>query len=121
MNNQPVPMDVDRTRAPNWQERGEGPARGRAATTQGPPRRNSNGACFQCGQQGHFARNCPMRQRRDYANLIDFNEDDQEYFGSEPSEDNPVEDIKARLACLGKEAKAKLADEMGVTEDFPLA
>ena len=41
-----------------------------------------------------------MRQRRDYANLIDFNEDDQEYFGSEPSEDDPVKDIKARLARL---------------------
>ena len=62
-----------------------------------------------------------MRQRRDYANLIDFNEDDQEYFRSEPSEDDPVEEIKVRLACLGKEAKAKLADKMGVTEDFPLA
>ena len=62
-----------------------------------------------------------MRQRHDYANLIDFNEDDQEYFESESSEANPVEDIKAHLACLRKEAKAKLADEMGVTEDFPLA
>ena len=62
-----------------------------------------------------------MRQRRNYANLINFNENDQEYFGSELSEDDPVEDIKARLASLGKEAKAKLADEMGVTEDFPLA
>ena len=62
-----------------------------------------------------------MRQRHDYTNLIDFNENDQEYFGSEPSKDDPVEDIKARLASLGKEAKAKLADEMGVTEDFPLA
>ena len=62
-----------------------------------------------------------MRQRHDYANLIDFNKDNQEYFGSEPSKDDPVEDIKARLAHLGKEATAKLADEMGVTEDFPLA
>ena len=62
-----------------------------------------------------------MRQRHDYANLIDFNKDDQEYFRSKPSEDNPVEDIKARLARLGKEAKAKLADEMGVMKDFPLA
>ena len=62
-----------------------------------------------------------MRQRRDYTNLIDFNEDDQEYFESEPNEADPVEDIKAHLARLGKEAKAKLADEMGVTEDFPLA
>ena len=62
-----------------------------------------------------------MRQRRDYTNLINFNKDDQEYFDSEPSEFDPVEDIKACLAHLGKEAKAKLADEMGVTEDFPLA
>ena len=62
-----------------------------------------------------------MRQRCDYANLIDFNEDDQEYFRSKPSEDDLVEDIKACLAHLGKEAKAKLANEMGIMEDFPLA
>ena len=62
-----------------------------------------------------------MRQRHNYANLINFNEDNQEYFESEPSKANLVEDIKACLAHLGKEAKAKLADEMGVTEDFPLA
>ena len=121
MNNQPVPMDIDHTRTPNWHRCGGGSTRGRAATTQGPPRGNSNGACFQCRQQGHFARNRPMRQRHDYANLIDFNEDNQEYFESKPSETDPVEDIKAHLACLRKEAKAKLADKMGVTEDFPLA
>ena len=63
-----------------------------------------------------------MRQRRDnYANLIDFNEDDQEYFNSEPSESDPVDDIKAYLVHLSKDAKAKLADEMGISEDFPSA
>ena len=31
-----------------------------------------------------------MRQKHDYANLIDFNEDDQKYFESKPSEANPV-------------------------------
>ena len=63
-----------------------------------------------------------MRQRHDnYTNLIDFNEDDQEYFALELSKADPVDDIKACLARLGKDAKAKLADEMGVMEDFPLA
>ena len=63
-----------------------------------------------------------MRQRRNnYANLIDFNEDDQEYFDQEPFETDPVDDIKARLAHLSKDTKAKLADEMGVSEDFPSA
>ena len=121
MNNQPVPMDIDCTCMPNWCGHGGGPARERAATTQRPPCRNSNGACFQCGQQGHFARNCPIRQKCNYTNLIDFNEDDQEYFDLEPSEPNPVDDIKACLAHLGRDTKAKLADKMGVTEDFPLA
>ena len=83
-----------------------------------------NNSCFQCSQQGHFARNCPQRQRRNntYASLIDFNEDDQDYYdnyGSQPT--NPVDDIKAQLAHLSGDDKAKLAEEMGVDEDFPTA
>ena len=127
MNNQPVPMDIDRSRAPNnWRGRGRGnAARGNVANAQGPPRNTGNNACFQCGQQGHFARNCPQRQRRNnnYANLIDFNDDDQEYYDNYAPQQpvNPVDDIKARLAHLSGDDKAKLAEEMGVDEDFPTA
>lgn len=60
-----------------------------------------------------------MRQRHNnYANLIDFNDDDQEYFAEQAMEPDPVDDIKARLAHLSRDAKAKLADEMGVSKDF---
>ena len=121
-------MDLDRSRAPtNWRGRGRGGAvRGNVANAQGPPRNSGNNACFQCGQQGHFARNCPQRQRRNnnnYANLIDFNDDDQEYYDNYAPQQlvNPVDDIKARLAHLSGDDKAKLAEEMGVDEDFPTA
>ena len=73
----------------------------------------------------HFARNCPQRQRHNnnYANLIDFNDDDQEYYDNyavqQPA--NPLDDIKARLAHLSGDDKAKLAEEMGVDEDLPTA
>ena len=101
MNNQPVPMDINQSRAPNnWrgQERGN-VARGNVANAQGPLRNMGNNACFQCGQQGYFARNCSQRQRRNnnYMNLIDFNEDDQEYYNNYALQQpvNPVNNIKA--------------------------
>ena len=83
-----------------------------------------NNACFQCGQTGHFARNCLRKQRHNntYTSLIDFNEDDQDYYDNYgPQPTNPVDDIKARLAHLSGDDKAKLAEEIGVDEDFPTA
>ncbi len=90
-NNRPVPMDLDRTRSPNWRGRGRGGYQGRA-TQMGNPRNHAlntlrNNApltCFNCNQQGHYARNCPEKRAR-------------------PDNRN------------------KLADEMGIEEDFPSA
>ena len=73
--------------------------RGYVTNAQGPPHNMGNNACFQCGQQGHFTCNCPQRQwhNNNYANLIDFNDDDQEYYNNyalqQPA--NPLNDIKA--------------------------
>jgi hypothetical protein len=133
MNNTPVPMDLSRGRAPNnW--RGRGNWRQRT----GPPARGNVSApgydsmrCFNCGRDGHFARNCPERQRQPrnpyrqgprQANLIDFQEEEeQDYQMAEPSEGTSVATMRAQLEGMSLDDQIKLAKEMGVAQDFPSA
>ena len=120
MNNQPIPMDLSRTRNPNYKGRGRS-YRGNVAQTQRPNARNN--ACFQCGNEGHYARNCPQKQKA-RANLIDFNENTNWEETSTMVEETPqdkVAQLKASLGNLSLEEKEQLAQEMGVTEDFPSA
>src|SRR5216684_505984 len=119
-NNRPVPMDLSRTRAPNQWGRQKGGMRNRVAQT---TPRTTNNACFECGQVGHYARNCPVRRQCTSANLIDL---DEETFDEETAVDPAETSTQGKINALRQELmgmpqaeRDKLAKEIGPQEDFP--
>ncbi len=147
MNNTSVPMNIDWNRAPtrgqenyhsqsnyhgnNYQgQRNNNCYRGNQpqynpqgnTTMMG----NTSNACFQCGEEGHYARNCPKcHQSNQYnrmANLIDFN-NDQSYPDNNIVEEDPVEALQTQLNSLSTKNREKLAIAMGGgnQQDFPSA
>ena len=117
-NNQPVPMDLDHTRAPrgNWRGWGRGSQRGNVTRVEDTRiQRGVQGACFTCGDQGHFTRNCPTKQKRtntQMAQLIDWSpEDNESDLGT-----TTVDSIYHQLNMLPKEDQEELMTRMGAQE-----
>jgi hypothetical protein len=120
MSNTPVPMDVGRARSQNnWRARGRGNARGqwreRANVANAGQRSAFN--CFSCGEEGHYARNCPRQKGKGArANLIDFDpEEDMAYEGSQ-TEGSRVALVKTKMDAMSFNERQELIKELAGEE-----
>jgi len=129
MNNQPVPMDVSRTRFPCRQYQAniaeyQQPYDDRiqVAQTSAPPHR-PKGPCFNCGIIGHYAADC-RRRKETHVNYMDYQDPEMDEIPG-PSIQPWVNMalLKAQLDALNTQENDALIGMMGGAQpqDFPNA
>ena len=82
------------------------------------PNPSSAAPCLKCGGIDHWARNC-LKNRAQF-NLINLEEEDlNSEFTYTPRD--TVQDLKTRINAMTAKEQGRLANKMGVGEDFPMA
>ena len=91
--------------------------------------RAQNGECFNCGGQGHFARNCPKKQQGQRINMAMFEDNTQDMMEQPElaqSSSNPdrLNDIYSQIRGMEPDEAQALAGMLGQGgggEDFTTA